>query len=68
MVIQVKDLRVTDFLNLVQKLIDDGMDNSQAVKTAREEWALCPGCGADRENYLEAMGRPCHEEHGARGE
>ena len=64
MVTQVKDLKVIDFLNLVQKLIDDGMDNSQAVKTARKEWDLCEKYGADP---LEAMGRPFHEEHGARG-
>ena len=27
---------------------------------------ICPVCGAHKQNYLEAMGRPCHEEHGGK--
>ena len=44
------------------------------IDTARREMDLrelflnddsvCPVCGAHKANYLEAMGRPCHEEHG----
>jgi len=58
------DTKVVDFYNMVQKYINDGMDLSQAVKTVRKEYGECPECGAHKENYLEAMGRPCHEEHG----
>lgn len=63
MVTQV-DFKVVDFYNMVQKLIDDGMDLSLAVKTVRKELGECSYCGAVRENYLKMMGRPCHEEHG----
>ncbi len=28
---------------------------------------ICKVCKAHKENYLEAMKRPCHEEHGVNG-
>jgi len=56
-----------DMMNFAQELIDAKEDPPQAVRTSMEKFGwciLCPECGAHRENYLEAMGRPCHEEHG----
>jgi len=63
----INDSKVLDFHNMVTKLMDDGMDYSEAVKTVRLEYGECPYCGAHKENYLEMMRRPCHEEHGIGG-